>query len=743
MKTFRKILSALLISVLLGASAFLTYFFIVTKDCRLDETKLFLPDMQICAYDDSGNKITGASGFNNRETVCLSRLSEYTKNAFICTEDKRFYSHNGFDFRRIVKALWNNLKAGSFKEGASTISQQLIKNTHLSLEKTVTRKMQEWKLTKTLERRFSKDEILETYLNTIYFGHNAYGIQNASEFYFKKDAENLTLGEAAILAGLVKSPNNYSPFRNAEKCAKRRQTVLSLMLSQEAISKVEYNHALQEALPTALGKSRKGFSYLHFALDELEEIAERKDFPLSGRTEIYTYLDPDLQSFLEEQTAESDAAYAVLDNVTHGFKAFRSTVGNAKRLPASAIKPLAVYAPALERGIISPATPVLDERTNFNGYAPENYGGTYAGYVSARDALSKSLNVPAVKILNALGVKHAVEALQKMRLFTDETDASLALALGGMKEGFSLKDLVSAYSVFSNDGKFSASAFIKTIKIEGQTVYERPVEQTAVFTPETAYLTTDMLKTAVQSGTAKKLRGLPFPIAAKTGTGGTKGGNTDVYTLSYTPLDTVGVWLGNADNSPVETTGGGLPCALSRAIHERLYERYLARGRRIEDFEKPLGVIRLALDLPAYEADKRLLLADENAPAQYQKQELFNAEYAPKERSRAFSDPIPPNASLTVQDGIVNISFSPTPYDFYEYTVERQTNGRTETLYSGSVIPSISDDTVERGKTYVYTIFASFRGVVGKKVILPAVLIKTDGTYEEPPKITKERWWEY
>ena len=191
MKVFRKVTIALLAVFFVGISLFSVYFFAVTKDCKLDENKLSLPNMQICAYDITGNKIAGASGFNSRETVCLANLPKHTPNAFVCTEDKRFYLHDGFDFRRILKAFWNNVKAGSFKEGASTISQQLIKNTHLSLEKTVKRKLQEWKLTKALERRFSKDEILETYLNTIYFGHNAYGIQSASELYFQKNAEDL------------------------------------------------------------------------------------------------------------------------------------------------------------------------------------------------------------------------------------------------------------------------------------------------------------------------------------------------------------------------------------------------------------------------------------------------------------------------------------------------------------------------------------------------------------------------
>lgn len=745
MKVFRKIVSALLTLSLLSVSLFFCYFFAVTKNCRLDESKLLLPNMQICAYDDAGNKIAGASGFDNRETVCLASLSKHTANAFVCTEDKRFYSHNGFDFRRILKALWNNVKAGSFKEGASTISQQLIKNTHLSLEKTVKRKLQEWKLTATLERRFSKDEILETYLNTIYFGHNAYGIQSASEFYFRKNAEELTLGESAILAGLVKSPNNYSPFRNAEKCAKRRKTVLSLMLSQGAITQQEYQTALQEPLPPPRPQTGKSASYLHFALDELEKIAEREDFPLQGKTEIYTYLDADLQTKIEKFSAvHSDFSYVVLDNVTHGFKAFRSSVGNAKRLPASAIKPLAVYAPALEKGVLSPATPLLDEKTDFNGYAPENYGKTYAGYVSARDALARSLNVPAVKALNATGVRYAVERLQKLNLPVDETDAHLALALGGMKDGFPLKDLVCAYSTFANDGKFSAGAFIRKVKIDGQTVYERPENERAVFSPETAYLTTDMLKTAVQTGTAKKLRGLPFPVAAKTGTGGTQAGNTDAYALSYTVLDTVGVWLGNADNSPVQTTGGELPCTLSREIHEFLYGKYCEHGTPIADFERPLGVVECWIDKPAYEHDRLLLLADDKTPLAYRTQELFHAAYAPKERSHAFSDPVPPSATLSYRKGATTIVFAPSPYPFYDYTVERTCDGKTEILYQGRAIPSFTDESVQTGKTYVYSVYSSFNGVDGKKNTLPTVQTKTDGYSEEPPPdIANKEWWKY
>ena len=239
MKTIKKLLLAFLFLFLSALLVGIGYYFAVTKDVSLQEEKLLLPDVQICAYDEENQKISSGIGFSTRETVKVERLSPTTKNAFLCVEDKRFYSHNGFDYRRIAKAALNNLKAGSFKEGASTISQQLVKNTHLSLEKTFNRKLKEVKLTKALERKFSKDEILEMYLNTIYFGHSCYGVECAAGFYFGKQAETLTTAEAATLAGLVRSPNNYSPFKNAEKCLARRKRVLSLMLSQNANSKQE------------------------------------------------------------------------------------------------------------------------------------------------------------------------------------------------------------------------------------------------------------------------------------------------------------------------------------------------------------------------------------------------------------------------------------------------------------------------------------------------------------------------
>lgn len=739
MKTIKKLLLALLFLFLSAVLVGIGYYFAVTKNVSLEEEKLLLPDVQICAYDETNKKISSGLGFSTRETVQIDRLSETTKNAFICVEDKRFYTHGGFDYVRIAKAALNNLKAGSFKEGASTISQQLVKNTHLSLEKTFNRKLKEVKLTKALERKFSKDEILEMYLNTIYFGHSCYGIESAAGFYFGKQASELTTAEAATLAGLVRSPNHYSPFKNVEKCLARRKTVLSLMLAQEAITEKEYATALKELLPASPTETGNGLSYLHFALDELEDIFGENHFPLGGKIEIYTYANLALQEKAKELAKEcqSGVTLAVLDNATGGYKAFYSNVGDLRRLPASTVKPLAVYAPAFETGALSPATPILDEAVDYSGYQPKNYDGKYRGYISAREAISSSLNIPAVKTLDAVGVNAAADYLKKMSLPIGDGDKTLALALGGMKNGFTLSELVSAYSTFPRDGKFQKGGFLRKVTINGKTVYERKKNERAVFSPETAYLITDALKTSVEKGTAKKMRSLPFSVAAKTGTAGTKNGNTDAYTFSYTPLDTVGVWLGNADNSPIQSTGGGEPAEISLALHQYLADGY---GGVMPDFEKPYRVKAYTLDKYAYTASRRLLLADSAAPAEYKFSELFNERYAPTERSTVFSFPSIAEPKIQLTESGVKITIPERAPDFYEYEIIRTFNNKPVTLFKGRIKGEYLDRKIEPNSLYEYTVTPFYKESKGTPVVLPTVFTPQAGS---PPTKIPDRWWEH
>ncbi len=725
-----------------------TYYAVVTRDAALDPQKLVLSDDKLEIFDAADEAVKNVSSFETREIFRLETLPPKAKLAFVDTEDKRFYSHGGFDYKRMAKATLKNLRSRSFKEGASTISQQLIKNTHLSQEKTIQRKLKEFKLTRQLEKKYSKDEILEKYLNTIYFGHSCFGLQSAAEFYFDKQPGELDLADAAILAGLIKSPNNYSPFKHPENCVSRKKVVLSAMLAQGHITEEERAEAIAKPLPGKPSKASLDKSYFNRVYDELEELSERYDFTLGGNIRIYTYLDQELQTYLESLAGESetDKVYSVLDVGGAGFKAYYSTAGDLRRLPGSLVKPLLVYAPALEEDLISPATPILDERTNFGGYEPKNFDGGYNGYISVRESLSRSVNIPAVKILNTTGVAKSAAYMKKMGLEIPADDYSLALALGGMKEGFTLNELLSAYATFPGGGEYEAAGFIREIVVDGHTAYHRARKKTRVFSEDTAYLIDDMLKTAAKTGTAKKLRSLPFPIAAKTGTGGTKNGNTDAYALSYTTRDCVGVWLGNADNTLTEITGGGLPANVALKINEYLY-----RDRAPEDFKRPEGVENASLDKTEYEAAHNITLADENAPVECRFSELFKKSALPSTRSQSYTRPAISPPVLFYENGKVTIRFKAGAPEAYEYTVDRFDSVRHTTVYAGNYTELVVDEGLESGKNYVYTVTPSYKGIKGKEIVLPTVTTKGgDGSGglrpvvpDTPPEIVEKDWWNY
>ncbi len=742
MRILRKILRFVFISLLLLAMLLLGYYFITTKDTALEPSKLLLNEKTVVVFDRSGERINNALPASVKETVRLKDIPKKTQLAFIDIEDKRFFTHNGFDIRRIARAALNNLKARSFKEGASTISQQLIKNTHLSQEKTVKRKLREWKLTRQLEKKYSKDEILEKYLNTIYFGHNCFGIRAAAEFYFGKAPSELTLADSAILAGLVKSPNNYSPFKKPENCEKRKNTVLSAMLKNGNISETEKRQAMLVPLPHSANRTEHNAGYLAFVFDELETIAEEKGLQLGGSIEISTGLDPALQAETEKilsENANCGHTAVVLDGETGTFKAAVSSIGNIRRLPGSLIKPLLVYAPALQENILSPATPILDEKVNFSGYTPENYDGVFHGYTSARACVERSLNIPAVKVLQSLGVEKGMEYLARLGLKTEECDASLALALGGMKNGYTLRDMTAAYAALQNGGAYRPCAFITALKINGETVFEHKNEPSRVFDEDSTYLMTDMLKSTAKTGTAKKLRTLPFDIAAKTGTVGTKKGNTDAYALSYTSRDCVGVWLGNADNSPIEYTGGGLPCNILLRINEYLYQ---AHKQDVPPFVMPESVRSVTLDKKSYYDTHTMLLADQASPAEYRFEELFKSSQIPTKTSDFFSNPriLPPTVRFTENSVVIELDkTSPT---FYTYKIQRSDYASHTTLYEGEFLPVFTDDSVQKDKVYIYTVTPFYQGKAGTPVVLPAVHTKAGLSQGEREMLDKE-WWEY
>lgn len=717
MKVFPKVLLVLFSGVTAVFLVCAIYYFSVTAGVKLNPSKLDLAQNNINLYDMNGDPVAqcSAAGENG---VDVTALRPYTINAFVSAEDKNFYSHHGFDYKRMGMALWRNFTSFSFKEGASTISQQLIKNTQLTPEKTIKRKLRELKLTRRLEKDYEKDQIMEMYLNTIYFGHSCFGLEEAARFYFDCAPSELSLAQSAMLAGIIKSPNNYSPFKNPQSCLSRRNYVLNAMQKNGYIDKSARLEAEAEELPTEANSHADAMKFYYRAV--FDELEEKLGEEIYGGLNIYTFLDVTLQKKLEEEGAQTDTdkSFCVIDNQKHGVKAFYSTVGAAKRLPGSLIKPLLVYAPALQENTISPATPILDEKVDYGGYSPKNYDGTYHGYVSAREALSNSYNVPAVKILNGTGIAKSAAYLKKVGLDVDSADYSLALALGGMKQGYSLPRLCAAYTVFSSDGKYAPCSFISKITDgEHKTLYEKEVASQKVFDEESVTLLNDMLRTATKSGTAKKLKNLPYEICAKTGTCGNSSGNTDAYCISYTSSDTVGVWLGNADNSVMENiTGGGLPANLNLHILEYLYEKSSPAP-----LAKSKNVIRCSLDKQEYAKNHVLLLTDDNAPVQEKTfSELFKKSNAPRQKSTYFSNPKINTPSIFVNDTGVCIVLCHAEY--YTILINRQGDDGFHTVYQGEMQEKILDVDVEEGKKYIYSVTPYYGKFVGKTVILPEVI---------------------
>lgn len=671
LKWFFIVLTVILLGLLIALSFYIGSIYSSASKIEIDSAKLSAPFTTIEVYDRD-NKPIKEENTVNESYAEISTISEDTKNAFISIEDKEFYKHNGVNYKRIVKAMLSNLKAMKFKEGASTITQQLIKNSHLTSAKTFERKITEIALSTKLEKQFSKDEILEQYLNIIYFGNNCYGIEEASEYYFSKPAKELKLEESALLAGMIKSPSKYCPIKHPDNALKRRNLVLSEMEKDGVISADEAVRAKSQPINLEINTEHKNKlnSYSQASIDEAEEILHlpAQQIALQGY-KIYTYqnekLQNDLNDAIDSVNIESNFAGIVVDNLSHGVVAFRGD-GNYKildcpRQPGSCIKPVLVYGPALNEDIIYPCTQILDEKTDISGFAPKNVGGVYHGYVSARESLAKSINIPAVKILSYVGIDKAKQYAEEVGINFDEKDEGYCLALGGMTYGVNVLQLAGAYSTFANAGMYSAPKFISFITDKnGKIVYINKPQEKQVFRQDSSYLLTDMLKTCTESGTGKKLAELGMPLASKTGTVGKSGTkqNLDAWNVSYSPNLTCAVWLGNLDNSPIDYTGGNQPT--------QIVKNFYNKNKESSDFEKPDMIVEKKIDTTELEENHRVVLANDYMPERYTKAEMFSIFNLPKSYSDKFAVAKSPNVTSKVENNEAIMTFVANEYMTYE-----------------------------------------------------------------------------
>ncbi|TSI05781.1 transglycosylase domain-containing protein [Lysinibacillus sp. BW-2-10] len=541
-----------------------------------DVSKLEEPIPQPTIIYDQNGDVASKIEASNIEGVSIKKIPKNLIHAVIATEDQRFYKHEGINFIGIVRALTQNMMSGEIVAGGSTITQQLAKNVFLTQERTYTRKFKELILTKKIEQTYSKDEIMERYLNQIYFGEGAWGIQRASQTYFGKDVNELTLGESAMLAGLIKAPSILSPFKDMDKSVERRDLVLSLMekegyISQNDVEKAKEQSMVLEGKKTDDYKGKYPYYVDHIIEEAIKKYNLTENEVLSGGLHIYTELNPTIQNAVEQvyrddemfpegqpdQLIQSGAIF--IDPSTGGISALVGGRGEhtyrgfnratqLKRQPASTMKPLAVYTPALEQGY-EIYDRLQDSPINIDGYQPMNYDKQFRGEVTMYDALIHSYNVPPVWLLQRMGLKYGTNAVERFGIQLKEEDYHLGLALGGLNEGVSPLLMAQAFSTFPNNGEMVEAHSIQKIEdADGKVIAQWHNNTTRVTDPLVAQKMTYMLKGVVEEGTGMNAQVEGWEVAGKTGTTQlpfkNTGGAKDHWFVGYTPQIVGAVWMG-------------------------------------------------------------------------------------------------------------------------------------------------------------------------------------------------------
>lgn len=593
-------------------------------------------------YDKDGNLITNV-GLKNSVPVDLEEVPAHVKNAFLAIEDPAFYQHHGISMRGIARAAWSNLTSGEILEGGSTITQQLVKISFLTLDQTFKRKVQEIILAFQVERRYTKDEILEMYLNNTFFGEGAYGIQAASQTFFGKDVGELTLAEGALLAGLPQAPSAYNPFKiyTLEDEAKekhintvisRRNAVLNSMVKNNFIDREQADQAMDTELKLDTNEvSQRQYPYPYF-LDYVTEILIEKYGEaevFKGGLKVYTSLNPKIQQIAEDAMSDSanfpssatddngvmqpQGAVVVLDPHTgqivalvggreHTQKRSWNRASQTTRQPGSSFKPIAAYGPAIEYRGLGAASVIDDCPVSFGSYSPRNSDGTFRGLITLREALTRSVNVVAVKLLNDTGINNAIRFASGLGIDLAPDVHGLSMALGGLHEGVTPLQMAAAYGAFANQGVYiEPTAIVRVEKDDGIILEQHVSKQRSAMKDTTAFLITDMLKSAVQSGTGTGAQ-IGRPAAGKTGT--TDDGK-DIWFVGYTPELVTAVWIGYDTPKAMPTSYGGMyPAEIWREIMSKALS-----GSPVQDFTRPSGVVQATVD------SKSGLLPGPNTPA--------------------------------------------------------------------------------------------------------------------------------
>lgn len=594
-------------------------------DIYLDMMKLDMTSFIYYTDPDTGEAVEYDRLYDNENRVWVEYkdIPEDMVNAFVAIEDERFFNHHGFDVKRLIGAAATFVSKGDSSYGASTITQQLVKNISGDDDVTIERKLKEIYRAVKIELSYSKEEILEFYLNTIYLSRQCNGVQAAAKRYFSKDIGELDLAEMASIAGITQYPSKYDPIENPEHNKERRKVVLSKMREIGFISEAEYREAATKTLvfeeDNSTQKEPETKSYfadavINEVLEDLMDAGYAKQVAMkmlyTGGLKIYSTMNPKIQAVIDEVYGKDknfpksyggqilQSSMVVTDPYTcyvlgmaggRGEQSGRMTLNRATqtlRQPGSAIKPVAVYAPALEYGIVSPTSIIIDSPVTYNGWSPRNYDNEFRGAVTVKTAVTHSLNVPAVKILNRLTVDRSFDFLvnsmgitslvekreENGKVYSDKNLSSLAL--GGLTDGVSVIEMAGAFGVFPSGGIYrKPTTYVKVEDYNGNIILEGKDNGKRSISEENARLMSDMLESVVKWGTGTGARLNNIRAAGKTGT---TTANKDRWFVGYTPYYLGAVWFGY--DSPREITVSGNPAAtiwriVMNRIHENLKDR--------------------------------------------------------------------------------------------------------------------------------------------------------------------------
>ncbi|MTJ07213.1 transglycosylase domain-containing protein [Anabaena sp. UHCC 0253] len=566
-------------SIAAGALVGLAISFRNLPDVR--QIKSFFPSETTYIYDIKGKLLTSIHGEANREVVPLNRISPNLKRAVLASEDGHFYGHHGINPTGVGRAIVVNMAAGGVKEGGSTITMQLVKNLFLSQKRAFTRKLAEGVLAIRLEQILSKDEILEMYLNQVYWGHNNYGVQTAARSYFNKSAEFLTLGESAMMAGLIQAPEQFSPFASMRLAKQKQKEVLGRMVELNWITQKEYDDALKQEIKLGRIRSFQGSASPYITNTVAQELAKKfgRDVLLKGGMRVQTTVDAKFQAMAEDTVKtwhkrlqsqglyKNQMALVAVDPRTHFVKALVGGVDSkssefnraiqSQRQPGSSFKPFVYYA-AFATGKYAPNSTVLDTPVSYQDgnsrYYPRNYDGGFSGAMSIRTALAQSRNIPVIKLGKAVGMNKVIETCRTLGIMSPMEPVT-SLPLGAI--GVTPLEMASAYATFANYGWQSpATVIVRITDSAGNVILDNTPKPKQVLDPWASAAIIDVMTSVMTEGTGKGAS-INRPSAGKTGTTSSE---KDIWFVGTVPQLTTAVWVGRDDNRQLASgaTGGGM-----------------------------------------------------------------------------------------------------------------------------------------------------------------------------------------